>query len=54
MFVAGRRKGAKLKSGVLPQLQMKARRKMKKRFEYEKASEALFFCVTQQIKTTNS
>jgi hypothetical protein len=30
MFVAGRRKGAKLKSGVLPELQMKTRRKMKR------------------------
>ena len=30
MFVAGRRKGAKLKSGVLPELQMKAGRKMKR------------------------
>jgi len=30
LLVAGRRKGAKLKSGVLPELQMKARRKMKR------------------------
>jgi hypothetical protein len=30
LFVAGRGKGAKLKSGVLPELQMKARRKMKR------------------------
>lgn len=30
MFVAGRRKGAKLKSGVLQELKMKARRKMKR------------------------
>jgi hypothetical protein len=30
LLVAGRRKGAELKSGVLPGLQMKARRKMKK------------------------
>jgi len=29
LLVARRRKGAKLKSGVLPELHMKARRKMK-------------------------
>jgi hypothetical protein len=30
LLVDGRRKGAKLKSGVLPESQMKARRKIKK------------------------
>jgi len=30
LLVAGRREGAKLKSGVLPELQMKARRKMER------------------------
>jgi hypothetical protein len=32
LFVAGRRKGTKLKSSVLPERQMKARRKTKRDF----------------------
>jgi hypothetical protein len=53
LLVDGRGKGAKLKSGVLPEMQKKARR-ITKKCAYEKATAALCLYVTQQIKATNN